>query len=165
MEHLTIELTHQFLNGQLDPPIQARWEKHLQTCERCRQLVEDERVFSHVLDLGDEAPPPGAPDPEQPSIGLGDIRQRTPAGRRRQYALVIGGLLADAALIVLLLLQFAVGAPEPDESASDLRVPAELQNQVAASLGALQTLERDPWLVDDYDTVKTLEILIASHSP
>jgi hypothetical protein len=113
-----------------------------------------------VLDLGQQPAPPN-PDVE----GLIDrVNCLAPgASRRRGPGLglaVVGGLVAIG-LASTLAWQITRAAGGPAALAEELRIPPELQDRVVLNFHALATLERDPWLVEHYEAVQTLEQLIA----
>jgi len=63
-------------------------------------------------------------------------------------------------LLGLLVSQLRQDSAQPERSARALGISLELQDQVASDLGALEVLERDPWIADQYEAVCTLELLI-----
>jgi len=160
MEHLSDELAHRLVRGQLDPAAERQWNEHVRRCPRCERLVADERALRSVLDL-DAAPEAVAgPDPDRVLDRLPAFQSRQVARRRREIGLVA---MAGVVLVMLALLlgwQLAVGPPGPGALAAELGIPAELQDQVVAHLSALDTLEQEPWLAEQYETVQMLATLV-----
>jgi anti-sigma factor RsiW len=164
MEHLDIQLAHRLIRGQLDAEEHARWQGHLERCTRCRSLVAGERAWMTVLDLGEQPAPP-TPSPEGLIGRTGCLSLRASARRGPGLALaVVGGLIAIG-LASTLAWQVTGAADGPAAMADELHIPPELQDRVVLNLHALATLDRDPWLVEHYEAVRTLEQLIAERRP
>ena len=49
-----------------------------------------------------------------------------------------------------------------EQHAADLNISAETQRKVIARLDALEALERDPWLSDEYEAVEWFGRLITA---
>ncbi len=164
MEHLTVELVHQFLSGQMHSADECRWRAHLDECARCRELVENERTWNSMLNLG-EADDPAKPTAMERVLDRVEhvVPQRRTRRRRRLVAL-LGGWTLAALLTALLVWQvsYPPGTTDPDAATS---VAHELRTETVAHLDELRALERDPWLLDDYETVKTLDDLIREYRP
>lgn len=162
MKHLTVELARRLIHGHLDAPARAHWERHLRDCPPCRALLARERAWSNLLDLGDPAgapPAPGDGGPPPPAMAAPPPAR---PGRSRGSALLAAGL-ATAGLAAALGWQLAAAGRAAERAAQELRVPRQLEAQVAANLPALVTLAHEPWLVEDYETVRALEELLAGH--
>ena len=159
MEHLDGELARAFLAGELDRNARAHWEAHLQTCPDCRELVERERAWPGLLKL-DEAPPPlnGAMDRL--------LARVVPPGQRRGRLARLGRRLPLAGLAVLLGIalglsyRIATTRSAAERSAAELNISTKLQSQVIRNLDNLETLERNPWLPENYAAARWLAQLV-----
>ena len=156
MEHMDTELARRFVSGALGAAAQAYWETHLPTCRRCRELVAQERAWAGLAKL-DELPPnfDGALDRVLAHVG-------PPSGRRSgwYHARRFGPAVSLAVLLgVALGLAYRLGtAPEPYEQSQDpMSILTSVERDAVNNLDVLQTLARDPWLIDDYEAVRWLE--------
>lgn len=164
MDHLTVELVHRLLRGQLAPEEQRQWREHLRDCGRCERLLADERAMLRVLDLDAVPETPTGPDAQRVLDGVPQFKSAAAARRRRELGLaVVGGVLA-VGLAALLAGQLLRRPPGPRELAAELGVSTALQNQVVANLTVLEALEQDPWLVEQLETVQALAKLITDRS-
>lgn len=160
MEHLSVELAHRLVRGQLEPAAERQWNEHVRQCARCGRLIADERALRNVLDLDTAAEAAAAPDPDRVLDRVPVFQPALTARRRREIAFAAAAAVLVVGLVVLLGWQLAVGPPGRTALAAELGIPIELQNQVVASLSALDTLEQDPWLVEHYETVQMLAALV-----
>lgn len=155
MSHLDIELARQLLGGRLSTDEAAKWRRHLAGCARCRDLLDNERAFAAVVNLGRTAP--GA----APLGRIDALMERVadPAGRRHRQRIIARVVLGAGALLLTFVLawQLTRRPPGPAAIARELRIGPEEQAAVIANLDALQTLQREPWLADNYETVLSLE--------
>ena len=165
MEHLDVQLVHRLIRGQMDAATRARWAHHLRGCARCRDLVADERALMNVLNLDGGIAPAGSPTFENVLDQVPGLGAPTTSARRTRLLTSIAGLVAVLALAGLFAWQLRALPPGPAALAEELRIPADLQDKVVANLGALDTLQREPWLVEQYEAVHTLEQLIADKEP
>lgn len=163
MEHLDVQLAHQLIRGHLDPAASQRWQRHLEQCARCREIVAAERALLAVLGLASDASPPVAPAVDH----IVDQVPRLSAGsaQRHRSAVIVGELLVLALLAGMLIWQTGRPTRGPDSLAAELRIAPELQTSVVQELSALAALRADPWLIDEYDAVETLQQLIAVRNP
>ena len=86
------------------------------------------------------------------------------AGIRRRRQLVTAACAATAIMLTIALVLQLSGtstSPSPADLAAELRISTEMQSKVVANLAALQALDRDPWLEQDYESVSLLDRLIA----
>jgi hypothetical protein len=153
MEHLDAEVARGLATGSATPELRARWEPHLKVCDRCRALVARERNWAGLARL----------DQEPPDLGGGAerllARMNLPSGggrgfRRRLLALALAGLGGAAGGLAYRL----TTAPRaPAVGPERAHPPREL----LARLELLQVLQRDPWLLEDYETVRWMDGLLS----
>ena len=165
MEHLDVQLVHRLIRGQMDAATRARWERHLRGCARCRDLVADERALMNVLNLDGGIAPAGRPSIENMLDQVPGLAAPNASARRTRLLTTTVGLVAVLASAGLFTWQLRALPPGPAALAEELRIPADLQGKVVTNLGALDTLRREPWLVEQYEAVHTLEQLIADKEP
>jgi len=165
MKHLDVQLARRLLRGELDAVARARWQRHVDRCARCRELLASERGILTLLTMADEASGPAGSDRalERFLRRVDGVRGGAAARRRRLVGLG-GGLVLCTLLLGLLVWQLRRDSALPEASARALGISLELQGQVVADLGTLEVLERDPWIADQYETVCTLELLIVGTS-
>ncbi len=165
MEHLDVETAHRLLRGDLDPAIGQRWLEHADRCQRCHDLLANERAMMAVLQLGEaDGPTVASPDEQL----LERLAAATPGGRRQQRH---AALVTVVALLLCVVLGWSLkwqvddltGAPE--QIAAGLGIDPALQSRVVTNLSALRTLSAEPWLARDYETVLMLEELILETPP
>lgn len=161
MEHLDIELARQLLAGQIPPVQRAHWQRHAETCDRCRALLANERALLGVLGGAEE------PLPATPSAQLGRVLERVsdvlPGGRTRRRMRTVFTVAAAGAALGLTMLMAHQLRPPPDDTlalARALRITPALQRSVVDQLDELATLAAEPWLADEYEAVAALETLI-----
>lgn len=157
MEHLDLELAKGFLRGSLPPAAQQHWAEHVLACARCRTLVESERSLRAVLDLGESDLGGTKSSSLRALLEQVDQLSPTPAAsgrRRRQWASRLCGCAVLLAALAWQTLS-ASSTHEHPEFEADRRV-----RQAANHVVSLQALERDPWILSDYETVLVLERLI-----
>jgi len=161
VKHLDVQLAHRLLRGELDAAARAHWQRHVDRCARCRELLASERGILTLLSMADEASGPAEPDRDLERFlrRVDAVRGGTVARRRRLVGLA-GGFVLCTLLLGLLVSQLRQDSAQPERSARALGISLELQDQVASDLGALEVLERDPWIADQYEAVCTLELLI-----
>ncbi len=108
----------------------------------------DQRNVEATYDL-----PPAEQPAELPLATRGEQLWRT--------VLLGAGLAINVALAVLLIWQ--LGRATAGESVDRVvkGIPAGLERRVVSNMDALVTLERDPWLIDEFGAVETLDGLIA----
>ncbi|MFH1745541.1 MAG: hypothetical protein ABIG44_00705 [Planctomycetota bacterium] len=156
-----MELVRGYVAGTLDPHTHARWAAHLRRCAECRDLVEQQRSWTGVLKLGDETPKlDGAIDRLLDNVEL----PGQPLSAWQRWRGFLPGLL------LAILLGIAAGtawrlATTPsaaERHAETLNITRQLQQEIVLRLDALQTLRRDPWLADDFETVRWLDELIVT---
>ncbi len=161
MQHLDLQIAHQLLAGQLSAAAQAHWQAHVRECPRCRDLLAAERELKSLLTLGDHAEPPVATPPAEAWKAPSVAAISATAGQRRRARLTLVAQCAMVVVLTLLLVWQVQRQPsESQRTATELHITAELQAQVVGNLGLLSTLETDAWLVEDGETVHTLEQLI-----
>lgn len=160
MEHLTVEIAHALLAGTLPPDEEAAWRTHLLACQDCRALLAGEAALERVLDLGDAAPGPTEPDPERLARRLERLAPDAPRRIRRRHTWTALEVAAVVGLAGSLGWQLARSTRAPEDVARALGVTPDLQRRVVNHLDALEVLASDPWLIEDYDTVRTLEQFI-----
>jgi anti-sigma factor RsiW len=99
-----IKLVHAYLDGELDVKEAIRVQTHLEECERCRQLYQDEKAFLDLL--------PSQLNPPAPLFarqGISDLLSREAARRqrkRRRWAIVLSP--AVLAAVVVMVVFFAL---------------------------------------------------------
>ena len=164
MDHLTIELARGYLSGQLDQALRTECEAHLATCTRCRELVEAERAWGHVLELGEtRAEEPQSDSAELMAALRAEKVQTRLAGQRRRLRTRVGVQTAITLLLAALLVyQLSRPGRSAATDSTPLPIAPDLQSHVIANLDALQALAKDPWLGEEYETVRMLEAFIAS---
>lgn len=165
MEHLDVQLAHRLLQGQLDPTVQARWQQHIEDCTQCSELLAAERALLTMLSLGDAAMVPASPDIGRMLDQVPGLRPNASGRGRHLVWGTILGLVSIAALTLLLAWQLRSQADDESESARALGIPREEEEHVIVNLTTLAALERDPWLADEYETVRALERLITDQEP
>jgi len=160
MDHLDIETAHRLLRGQLEADAQVRWLRHTDTCQRCRDLLADERAMMAVLALGED-------HAREPALEPGPLLDRVPmlnprgsARRRTSAALLVADTLLVIGLAALLAWQVQRWPASRAALASELRIAPVTQQKVVANLTGLTALRHNPWLPDQYETIETLETLI-----
>ena len=165
MEHLDVQLAHRLLNGQLDPATQAHWLQHADRCLGCHDLLANERALMAVLDLGQgPSRAPGARSLDRLLERVDQLAPGAPARRWSRNVLAIIAATAVVGLSLLLTWQLSRASAEPAAIAQELRITADLQNKVVANLDTLGSLADDPWLLDQYEAVCTLEQLVTGQS-
>jgi hypothetical protein len=164
MRHLDAPLAQRLIRGQLAPAEKAHWERHILRCTRCREVVGAERAVMAIL--GVDPAPLTMPLPE-----VYDVLARVPglrpdaAARRRLRALQLAGLLTVAALTLLLGWQIHRLPADAAAGRTEARMAPELEQNLVSNWPALAALRTDPWLLDHYEAVLTLEQLLRRHQP
>lgn len=161
MDHMDPELARGFAHGDLDPAAQARWAAHLKLCAQCRQLVAHERSWAGMLKLGDESPQlDGAVDrllarvePPGPPLSW---------WQRWRAFLPAAALAGVLGIAIGVAWQLATTPSAAEDSAAELNISVQRQREIFIRLDALQTLRDDPWLADNFETVRWLDELIAA---
>jgi len=167
MEHLNVQIAHQLMHGDLDGETEAHWRRHLESCDRCRKLLADERALLTMLDLAlDETPNDQgggvfALEDEYPAR----LTFELPSARRRRVLLALSSMLVVVMLAALLGWQTSASPAETAYRGGGGPVPEDLEEKVIANLNELAILGRDPWLVEQYGAIHTLEQLIADRKP
>ncbi len=160
VQHLDLQTAHQLLAGQLSAAVTMQWQAHVRECARCRDLLAAEKELKSLLALGDVVPqrPEHQGEVQAPpaitAVAASDRQQR----RARRMA--IGQCVLIVGLAMLLTYQVWRRPSESEQLAAELHITTEQQAQVVANLGLLSTLEAEPWLVEDGETVHTLKRLI-----
>ncbi len=156
MAHLDTETAHQLLGGRLDAAASAAAEDHIEGCSTCRDLVARERSLLNMLklDAGPEA------DATAMNRLLERVEAAEPGGSRRLRRRK--RLTAVAGVVVVLTLTYAVFSfwPQPgrnQETARELGISLRQQASIVARLDALSALQRDRWLIANYETVAALD--------
>jgi hypothetical protein len=165
MAHLTVETAHALIAGTLPPNEVAAWQAHVRTCNTCRELLAGEEALTRVLDLGDNAPAPATTDPERLARRMERLAPDANRRIRRRLTWTVVEAAVAVALTGLLVWQFVRAARAPSDVARDLGISTDLQQRVIANLDALDVLTTDAWLVEDYETVRTLEQFIFEDGP
>lgn len=165
MEHLDVELVRRLIEGQLDRQTETAWRRHITKCRRCQELLAAEQAWTKVLNLGKEPASAASEGRDRFLNRIADLPLRAPTRRWPRAALTGAGLLTVVGLGVLLAWQMTRVSARPAALAQELRIPFALQNKVVANLDALVALDRDPWLAEQHDAVRTLEQLIAPRQP
>lgn len=159
MEHLDSELARALVAGELDPAARARWVAHLERCPRCVELVRRERTWSGLLKLDIEPPVP-AGGAERLVRRLQPVSARA-ARRACTRAMLVAAALGLAAGVAAALAYRLYSAPSVwDRSAARLGISPAVQQKIIANLDALETLAREPWLLEHYEATRWLERLI-----
>lgn len=147
MEHLDAELARGLVTGSAPPEVRAHWEEHVRACPRCRALLARERQWAGLARL-DREPPELAGGAERLLA-----RMHLPADRRRYsrrvLAVVLAALAGGAGGLAYRLATAPAQVAGP-AMGPDLRPPREL----LARLELVQVLQRDPWLLEDFETVR-----------
>lgn len=162
MQHLTTELARRLLADDLDPHDRARWRNHLRQCADCRRLLDDERAFGEVLELGD---PPAPLTGLDLSSTLEQIEPIVPGGAQRRLRRRRRTIVAAVGVVILsglLVVQIVSTLHPADDLPTDLHISPTIQQRVVARLDALLAVQREPWLADDLEAVRMLESLVAS---
>ena len=161
MEHMDSELAAEFAHGDLEADALVYWKNHLLSCRSCRELLERERSWTGLLKLDEELP--------MHTGGLDRLLERIaplmdqhPYRQRLKRALPAVGLAIVLGCVLGLAFRMITSPSAAQRTAADLNISTELQRKVVAQLDALEILEHDPWLADDYETVRWLEQLIVS---
>lgn len=156
MAHLDTETAHQLLGGRLDSAASAAAEDHLKACSSCRDLVLRERTLLNMLKLDDR------PDADVTALNrlLERIEVAEPGGARRLRRR--RRLTAAAGVVVALTLTYGVYLfwPQPGpnhETARALGISRRQQTSIVARLDALSALQRDRWLIANYEAVASLD--------
>jgi hypothetical protein len=160
MEHLDILTAHRLIRGQLDASAQVQWRRHMEQCAHCRDLVTSERAFARVVDLSSQPAPAAAASVDAVLDRVPHFGPHRTRARRQQIAMLIAEVVLIVGLSGLLWWELRRGSAATEALDSDLRISSPLQEQVIANLAALEVLERDPWLIDQYEAVRALERLI-----
>lgn len=153
--HLDMERAGLLIRGELGPAEAARWAEHLEECAACQRVMEEERAMQSLLRL--EGSGVGAAAVERAVARLGDTFERE---RRRTWARQIAVLTAGAAAAALVVAWGVYVWQGPDEAqrtAERLGISAALQRRIVTNLDQLETLDRNPWLSDDFETVVALQ--------
>jgi anti-sigma factor RsiW len=157
-DHLDLELVKRLIRGDLDAPTTRDVENHVDECAACRRMVAEERAFQETLAL-DEAP-------EGDSATLKKLLHRVdeapvggspPRMRRRIAAVALGGV-GVIGLMATLAAFWPVEDPN-ERLAADLGISTRRQAAIVAELDELQTLAKEPWLADRYQTVVAVDLL------
>ncbi|MGD8452416.1 MAG: hypothetical protein PVJ57_11405 [Phycisphaerae bacterium] len=155
MEHMNGETARGYARGALPPSAQAHWGNHLITCEQCRELVRRERTLIGWLRL-DEAPS------DAPAGALDRLLTRMHEGRQRSWREWWRAMLPGMSLALLLgaavglAYRLATAPPLTPVTAQGTAV-TPVEQAASRKLDALVALDRDPWLIDDYEAVRWLE--------
>jgi hypothetical protein len=161
MDHLDLQLAHQYLRSALPPAEHRHWTQHLQGCPRCRELVAAERNLLAVLKLDADAPPGGR---AQTPVDADELLNQVHNLPRRIAPRVLRGvrLLAIIGLAVLLAWQYV----HLQAARAALDAPAfEFESDVARNLPALRALAQDGALLADYETLDHLAELLREAPP
>lgn len=162
MDHLDVDSAQRLIRGQLSPEEAALWHAHLRDCERCRQLVADERALGGLLALGESPEPPDV----EPDLQLERVQRLTAKGlgrpARRPWGTVVLVLLIVGlgGLLGWQIRQRYAEHEEPDPA------PAltGLEQRAADRIDLLRTIDNDPWIVTDYEAVEMLDRLVRGES-
>lgn len=165
MEHLDVQLAHLLIHGQLGPAEQARWQAHIEGCARCGELLAAERALLAMLSLGDTTAVPASPDIRHVLDQVTDLGRSAPGAARRKVIAVLGSFLLVIVLASVLAWQLRGAIKSWSEPVRESGVTHEEEEQVIAQLNGLVALEQDPWLANEYETVRTLERLIIDGEP
>ena len=153
--HLDMELAGSFIRGELGEREAARWSEHISTCPNCQKLVEEERAMQSLLRLDGGAV--GDAAVERAVAQLGATFERD---RRRKWLRKIVLMTAGAGAAALLLAWGVYVWQGPDEaqlSAERLGINPAMQRRIIDNLARLETLRRQPWLNDDFETVVAMQ--------
>jgi hypothetical protein len=157
MEHLDSDAAQKFIGGALDTVALSYWSAHLAACAPCRELVARERSLAGLLKL-DEDFPRSAGALQRVLSCVSDAA--APPSRARRFrraapsiamAIVLGAALGFAYRLTT--------APTGHSAEDSLAAPAE--RRVIENLDILETLQRAPWLAENYETVRWFEKLVA----
>jgi len=166
VEHLDIATAQALLRKQLPAQALVQWEKHLAGCARCRQMLAAERAMLTLLDLGQVETGGSA------ALDVDHLLDQVPrlssvkVNRRWLGQLGIGiAWLMTVVLAGLLAWQLVRRPAQATEAAADLAIAPELQEAVAANLDSLRTLAEEPWIIEHYEAVLALDVLLARPSP
>lgn len=161
MEHMDSDLAAEFVHGGLDLDARAYWKTHLLSCRSCRELLKRERSWSGLLKLDEE--------PQMNTGGLDRLLERIepltdqhPLRQRLIRILPAVGLAVVFGCVLGLVFRVSTTPSAEQRIAAELKISTELQRRVVAQLDALEILEHDHWLADEYETVRWIEQLIIS---
>ena len=160
MQHLDVELAHQLIRGKLPAADAAAWEQHLVLCDRCHELVSNERSWSSLLRLEQRA---GEAERVSAERVLPRLESLIPGQARRQQRrrrLLLGAcggcLVLGAGAVAWRLL-----TPTPAQRlASELGITEAQQARIVSNLDALIVLRSDHWVADELSTVEMFEKLL-----
>jgi anti-sigma factor RsiW len=160
MDHMDCDDARAYARGEMNAAAQSRWTAHLGDCSQCRDFVAQERALAGLLKLAD--------DSSQFDGAVDRVLARIePAGRRtgewqaRWLGVSIG-------LAVLLGIALGLGfrnsqTPTPAVHPAPPKISDPTQRAAIANLKLLQTIEKDPWLVDDYKAAQWLSKLLVGY--
>lgn len=155
MDHLDLEQIQSFLKAKLPPQVHARVLQHLSACAACRQSVNDERRFAHLLNLAD------LPSLDLPAATR--VLKRVTTSQKRR-----GWRQKAAQAIVLVLLPaggFLMGSYFRQPSAvppTDL--PPPIARPVLAHLSELEQLQQWRSVVEHLPLVRTFAQLLGQRT-
>lgn len=159
MDHLDLEQIQRFLKAKLSGEARTRIRQHLSGCPACRQAVNDERRFAHLLELADLPPLP------PPAVQR--VLERVDTAQRRRGS---GRALGQAAILIGLPLGgFALGSilrqppPLPPPPAVAGASGAEIQ-RLLPHLPELEQIQHWGAVVERFPFVKTFAQLLAQRT-
>jgi len=158
MPHMDREVAQAFLAGELSSTARDWWQAHLAECMPCRELMAHERALAGLLRLdamADKAIAPGE-----------DFRARVHAlearvASHRSQKKFVAALLWSATLGAAAGLTYRLGTSPPSGPFAGGALSVSRQERdTRAHLDALEVLAAHPWLTDDAETIRWLDILV-----
>jgi anti-sigma factor RsiW len=160
MEHMDCDDARAYARGDMSAAGRSWCDAHLAGCPRCRELVQQERTLAGLLKLAD--------DPSHLDGVAGRVLARIePVLRRSARRRSQGWFGWSIGLAALLGMALGLGyrqirpADSPAGLAPATNVPDPTQRATIANLRLLQTIEANPWVVDNYEAARWLSKLVA----
>lgn len=155
MEHLSADVARLLLRGQYDAAARAKWEAHVERCDRCRALVAAEQSWAKMLNLA-EAPAAPEGGAERLVERLTELDVLTPPPLRVWPIFLGAAVMSGIAALAIYLVRQGDGGASAAASARELGISEAAQRRVIENAAALEALRTDPWLADEYDVLRTL---------
>lgn len=158
--HLDMELAGLLIRGELGVTDAARWSEHLATCAACQRLVEEERALHALLRLEGSGASDAAVERAVARLDATMERERRRTWGRQIALMIIG--TAAAALLIAWGVYVSQGPDAAQLSAERLGISPAFQRRVVANLDRLETLQEQPWLGEDFETVVAMQRQLAA---